>query len=205
LVLDKSGSMNSCVEQTVESVNQQIKRIKEVAARFPEQEILTSLTLFNHNLIQVWNTLQHDSLHELTYSDYQPEGMTALLDAIGASVAMLQDIAGGEIEIGNASAVVVIITDGHENSSKRYTNEQVSSLIGELEKTGNWTFCYMGATLDAVQIAAGFNIRSNNAMQYRTNESFLLYNKLCDSLDYYLNKKKSGEINNDYLSDGEKE
>lgn len=53
LILDRSGSMSSCIEQTVSGVNSQIRRIKELAERFPEQEIATSLCLFNHKVSQV--------------------------------------------------------------------------------------------------------------------------------------------------------
>ena len=58
LILDRSGSMTSCIEQTVDGVNQQIRRIREVADRFPEQELITSLTLFNNNITSVWIRLR---------------------------------------------------------------------------------------------------------------------------------------------------
>ena len=56
LIIDKSGSMSGHIEQTVEGVNQQIRRIKEIGERFPEQQLITSLTLFNHKMT---NALKH--------------------------------------------------------------------------------------------------------------------------------------------------
>ena len=204
LILDRSGSMTSCIEQTVDGVNQQIRRIREVADRFPEQELITSLTLFNNNITPVWIRLRPENLREITFSDYRPDGTTALLDAIGATINDLQRSRGQELEADEASVVVVIITDGYENSSKDYNHGQIASLISDLEQTGKWTFSYIGATLDAVEIAAKLNIKRINAMQFNLNESFTMHNKVSDSIYSYLNKKKSGKIGEDFLENEEK-
>ena len=152
LILDRSGSMSSCIEQTINGVNQQILRIRELAARFPEQELFASLTLFNHQITPAWLRKRPEDLKEIGFSDYRPDGWTALLDAVGVTLNELQDTIGQEVERDEATVVVVIITDGYENSSKRFTHSQVSSLIRELEITGRWTFSYLGATFDAVDI-----------------------------------------------------
>ena len=203
LILDKSGSMISCIEQTVDGVNQQIRRIKEVAERFPEQELITSLTLFNNHITPVWTRIMPERLREITFSDYRPSGSTALLDAIGSATDDIQRFAGSELDADEASVVVVIITDGHENSSVKFTHDNVASLIRELELTGKWTFSYIGATLDAVDIAADFNIKPINAMHFNLNESFMMYHKLNNSIDSYLNDKQSGKISSEFLKNEE--
>jgi hypothetical protein len=203
LILDKSGSMTSCIEQTVDGVNQQIRRIKEVAERFPEQELITSLTLFNNHITPVWTRIMPERLREITFSDYRPSGSTALLDAIGSTTDDIQRFAGSELDADEASVVVVIITDGHENSSVKFTHDNVASLIRELELTGKWTFSYIGATLDAVDIAADFNIKPINAMHFNLNESFMMYHKLNNSIDSYLNDKQSGKISSEFLKNEE--
>ena len=101
----------------------------------------------------------------MIFPDYRPDGTTALLDAIGATINDLQRSRGQELEADEASVVVVIITDGYENSSKDYNHGQIASLIyKDLRQTGKWTFSYLGATLDAVEIAAKLNIKRINAM-----------------------------------------
>jgi hypothetical protein len=203
LILDRSGSMNSCIEQTVDGVNQQIERIKEVSARFPEQELITSLTLFNNQITPVWTRLRSDQLRQITFADYKPDGMTALLDAVGTTIHEIQKSTGTELEADEASVVVVIITDGYENSSREYTHEQVASLVRELEMTGKWTFSYIGATLDAIEIAVSFNIKKTNAMRFNPEVSSIMYNKLNSSLYSYLEDKQSGKIRKDFLDDDE--
>ena len=95
--------------------------------------------------------------------------------------------------------MVVIVTDGYENASINFTNDQIASMIGGLEKTGKWTFSYLGATIDAVDVAQSLNINKNNAMQYNMSEISELYNKISFSMDLYLSEKQTGKIRKDFL------
>ena len=200
LILDRSGSMSSCIEQTVEGVNNQIHRIKEVAEKFPEQELFTSLTLFNRDVVQVWNRKTIGELKELSYSDYRPDGTTSLLDAIGFSIKSLQDSIGKEVAQNLASVVVVIITDGYENSSTTYQLNQINKIIDELEKTGKWTFSYIGTTIDTYEVASTLSIKRGNTMLYDLNETSSMYHKLSNNIMNYMKLKDSGIIESEFLA-----
>ncbi len=199
LILDRSGSMSSCVEETVTGVNSQIRRIKEIAERYPEQEIVISLSLFNQELSLVRDRVRPFALNELGYADYKPAGMTALYDAIGLSVSTLQKSISREVENDEASVVVVIFTDGYENASTQYTHQRISSIIRELELTGRWVFNYIGATLDAVNIAVNLNIKSSNAARYSVEDSVMEFNKVARGMEMYMKRKNEGVINTDFL------
>lgn len=203
LILDRSGSMTNCIEETVDGVNQQIKRIKEIADRFPEQELITSLTLFNHTISSPWIRMQPNSLRELNFTDYSPTGRTALFDAIGFVCQELQRTSGDEVENNEASVVVVIVTDGYENASETFSHGQIASLIAELEQTGKWTFSYIGSTLDAVEIAKGLNIKEKNAMRFSPAETSEIFKKVDDSFKTYFINKNWGKITGIFLDDGE--
>jgi hypothetical protein len=142
-----------------------------------------------------------DSL--ITFPDYRPAVTTALLDAVGITVNDLKRCVGQELEAGQASVVVVIITDGYENSSKQFSHDQVAGLIKELESTGKWTFCYIGATLDAVEVAGTLNIKKSNAMYFHLSDSYLMFNKVIESISSYIEKKQSGKIKSDFLDSEE--
>jgi len=43
---------------------------------------------------------------------------------------------------------MVIVTDGQENSSKRYTKSQVHELIDEKKSTKNWSYVYLSSDLE---------------------------------------------------------
>ena len=205
LLLDRSGSMTSCIEETVDGVNQQIQRIKEVAERYPEQELVTSLTLFNHTISKPWIRVRSNSLRELTFSDYSPIGRTALYDAIGFVIQELQRTVGDEVDNDEATVVVVIVTDGYENASGAFSHDQIAASIAELELTRKWTFSYIGSTLDAVEIAKSMNIKGDNAMRFNPSETSEIFKIVDFSLESYYLNKRLGKTNSGFFVDKEKD
>lgn len=199
LILDRSGSMTSCIEQTIDGVNQQIKRIREIEERYPEQEFYTSLTLFNHQITPVWRRVRSANLKEISFSDYIPDGFTALYDVVGFTLNELLNEIGEEVDNNKATVVVVMVTDGYENSSKYFSHGQIAERIQQLEATGKWTFSYLGATLDAVQIAVNLNIKRENSMFFNVKESVEMYNLVSSSLFNYVGKKQSGTVEKDFF------
>ena len=165
LLLDRSGSMGRVVEEAVISVNGYIRRIRELAERFPGREVFTSLALFNNRLTPVWSMLPPDQTRELDFADFRPEGSSALFDAIGITVNNLQKVIGDELEARQASVVIVIFTDGYDNASGQFTQNQISAVIHELEITERFTFSWFGSTLDAVDAAMVLGIRRKNAVR----------------------------------------
>jgi uncharacterized protein YegL len=207
LILDKSGSMGSVISKTIEGFNEQVQMIKSLQQKYPEQEILVSLTTFNHNVDHNMFLKRTDQLRELqTHQNnmdciiYRPNGLTALYDAIGMSVKNLKKKIKKEIKNNEATAVVVILTDGYENASKEYSYDDIRRLIGKLEKSENWTFSYMGATLDAVEIATGLNIEKHNAIRFVNENIKEQYDVLNKEMDFYLAKKRLGFKSKQFFS-----
>ena len=60
----------------------------------------------------------------------------------------------------------VIITDGMENASRRYTSEEVKRMIRRQKERYNWEFLFLGANMDAVKEAARFGISSDRAVRF---------------------------------------
>ena len=203
IILDKSGSMSDCIESTVNGFNEQMQMIKSLQSKFPDQEVLVSLTTFNQDIDFDVECSRPSELKEMSsekkrsswlndstdYVVYSPNGMTALYDAIGKSVNKIQDIAKKEIEKDEATVVVVIITDGHENSSTEFRYEQIQSMIKELEKSENWTFSYLSNTPDAVDYATRMNIKRENSIRYSKSDMMGTHSDISSSLDSYMEKK----------------
>ncbi len=208
LILDKSGSMMSVANKTVEGFNEQVQMIKDLEKKFPEQKIRVSLTTFNHNvshdiflkkpkklplLKAALRVNGRSDVQDDNVVSYQPEGMTALYDAIGLSVKKLKKEIKKEIKKDKATAIVVILTDGHENSSRLYKYEKITYMIKKLEKTGNWTFSYLGATPDAVEIAGRLNINKHNAMALKKEDMAISFKILDKAFERRLMKKREGK------------
>ena len=162
IILDQSGSMSDCINQTLNGLANQRKEILAIANEFPGREIRVGLTVFDHLVELKYRNLSVKELSQMNGFEYKPNGLTALLDAIGMSVSDTERLMVNEDD----AAVMVILTDGHENASKEYSHEQIKNLIQAKEATGNWSFTYLGATLDAVEIAKSMNFKAENSFAF---------------------------------------
>jgi hypothetical protein len=189
IITDESGSMQDCQHQTVNGLFEQRNKIIELQAKFPEQDIRVGLTFFNSRVRTVFENLTVREMESQVIHDYHPAGQTALLDAIGKTIQSVEQ----QMKSPQDSAVIIILTDGYENASRIFTLQQIRELISSKEATGRWTFSYLGATLDAVDMAEQMNIKRQNAMAF--NKAAMqkdVWNKLSDSMDHYLDKKRRG-------------
>jgi len=89
------------------------------------------------------------------------------------------------------TVVVVIITDGHENSSKYFTLENIKQTIARLEKIGKWTFSFLGADIDAVSVAKDLAINQKNSFSFaKATMKNAVWDKLSFSMNNYVDKKQ---------------
>jgi len=164
IVLDKSASMGSCREGTIEGFNSYIKKLKEEDAN-----ILVSLTLFDTGVQKRYSLIPIKEVALLDYSSYAPSGCTALWDAAVDSTEECYERTKGMIE--NKPAILsVIITDGEENSSRRHERECMNDLVEKLQGEGNWSFIYLGANQDSWSNASKVGMSMGNVANFRSND-----------------------------------
>lgn len=140
LVLDESGSMWTAAEAVVSGVNEFLnEQIKLKGTTY------LTLTLFNSsfNVRYVATDASHLPPFGSSRNAYSPNGMTALLDAVGGS------ITGTDAWLAKHPAfkgkiLNVIWTDGAENSSREFTTEQVNSMISARQEAGQ-IFQFLGS------------------------------------------------------------
>ena len=139
IVLDKSGSMGGTVEETVSGVNAQITEAQKNAA---EQDILMSFITFNDEVFEHCCNVPAADMPRLTVVDYVPDGGTALKDGLGYAIDMLKRTTTPD---DNTSYMVIVVTDGQDNTrNQHYSWAQIAESREALEKTGKWTFRFMG-------------------------------------------------------------
>ena len=158
LILDESGSMHSIYHQALTGANETIQSIRAAQAQYADQDHRFTFVTFNTiapNVKTVIDDAPIGVVKDLTDSDYSPNACTPLHDAIGLSVTALER----KVKEGD-KVLVTIITDGLENSSKEYTGSAVKKLVEELKGEG-WTFTYMGANQNSVEIAFTLSIRNS--------------------------------------------
>ena len=162
-VLDRSGSMHGMENDTIGGFNSMIAKQKQM-----EGEAYVSTILFDHETVVLHDRVGLHKIQLMTARDYTPRGATALLDAIGDAIHHIGNVHKyAREEDVPEHTVFVIITDGYENASHRYTAERVKQMI-EKEKTQyGWEFLFLAANIDAVETASHFGIDERRAVTYR--------------------------------------
>ena len=189
-VLDQSGSMFDCVESTLSGLESQNKKIKAIAQEFPDQDIRVGLTVFSNNVDIRFANLPVDQLPNVNQINYRPSGGTALLDGIGLSINRVDQL----LENEGDTAIIVILTDGYENVSKFFSLAQIQDLIKTKEASGKYSFSFLGATLDAVDMAERMNIRRENSAAFSKDDmQDAVFDRVANSMVDYLGRKKRGE------------
>lgn len=158
IVLDRSGSMSAedIRKATVSGYNEQVEQIQQDAK---DQDIFVSLITFNGHVYEhFWNE-SADKLQKSSHEDYVPAGSTALYDSIGYAIDKLQKTT---TEDENTAYLLIIITDGDENSSTQYQGETIKNKITSLQKDKNWTFTFMGCGDELFKLAEKTNVSINN-------------------------------------------
>ncbi len=200
LIVDKSGSMGDCIPQTINGFNEQVSKISELQQQYPEQELTIGLTTFNQEVYEHFYESRPEMVKQLNTNTYRPDGSTALLDAVGLSTKHIEELMKIQRVDTDTTVVIVILTDVEENASKFYTLKDIKAMISRLQETGKWTFSFLGANLDSVEVAESMSIkRQNSAVYSKANMEGGIFSKLSASMDSYLDKKRKGNNLDDFL------
>ena len=194
LVVDKSGSMSDCIAGTIEGFNEQVASIRNLGVEFSEQEMVIGLTTFNGRVEHKFVCAPPTEAYLMNRENYVPSGSTALLDAVGKTIALIDEQKAAAEKEMPTTVVMIILTDGHENCSKYYSHPEVQHMIESRQATGNWTFSYLGATLDAVDVAESLSIKRSNSISFDKSEiKTKVWNRVSISMRDYNLKKMRGE------------
>lgn len=176
LLIDRSGSMSSIksdmeggIREFIENQKTQIGDCTITAVQFDDR----------YDVLFV-----RKPISEIVSIDINPRGMTALTDSMCRLIKQAgEDLAGLDESERPEKVLFVTITDGQENASHEYTNEQLSELIKEQEDKYNWNFTYIGANQDAFAVANQFGGRVDNTLNYAASSSGVkkMFSKLSDA------------------------
>ena len=151
-VIDRSDSMSKCLNDTIQGFNTFISR------QPPDTPVTTFL--FNNTVNELYRCQKASEVKPLNNVTYRPAGCTALLDAIGRAIEVASNCTADTI-------TMVVLTDGEENASSRYTKHQINKLIDDRKAQG-WKFVFMGANQDAIQVADDLGIDQEGALTFDT-------------------------------------
>lgn len=155
-ILDRSGSMASIKNDTIGGFNAFINEQKAIPG-----SAKVTLAQFDGYYEIVYQARDINEVPELNDTVFVPRGSTALLDAIGKT--LVEQKMRIHKEGWAEKVIVVILTDGEENSSHEYTNDVVK-ILTESAQNDEWSFIYLGANQDAFSVASTFGINVNSSL-----------------------------------------
>jgi Mg-chelatase subunit ChlD len=181
LILDETGSMQDCKGAAIAGFNHYVAALRQEPA-----ETRVTLTLFNSRKTEVrYQAAPVTRVHDLDVETYRPRDTTPLYDAIGRTLtaARLQVPA-------ESRKLCVILTDGEENASRRYTRAQIFDMIKAYEDEG-WTFIYLGADHDVWAAGEELGVAEHNRITFLKDDLGQTFECLSEATARYRRSDKS--------------
>ncbi len=171
-ILDRSGSMSGLEGDTIGGFNSMIEK-----QRKEEGEAYISTVLFDDRSEVLYDRVPVAKVEPMNDKQYYVRGCTALLDAIGGAIHHIANVhkQTGE-EDRPEKTLFIITTDGMENSSHVYDYKKVRKMVEKEKNKYGWEFLFLGANIDAIEVAGRFGIGADRAINYE-----------CDSVGTALN------------------
>ena len=159
-IIDRSGSMSGQESDIIGGFNAMLARQSK-----EDYQALITTVLFDTQVTRIHDRVPLAQVPTLTEADYQVGGCTALLDAIGSNIDHIKMVHHyARPEDRPAKTLFVIMTDGLENASHRFSGAQIRKLIQAQEKSG-WEFMFIGADIDVFASADDVGIKRSRAFE----------------------------------------
>jgi hypothetical protein len=170
LVLDRSGSMAGLCNAAIETTNALIRSIVDNAAK-SEQITTVSLMQFGERSYEpVFFEQPASKVRSIGRGDYLPtDHSTALLDATGDAIERLRTLPDANEK--DVSLLVLVITDGEENSSQRFTPFQLNELVKKVQSTDRWTLTFQLPRGNKRHFCQSFGVPEGNVAEWDTTEA----------------------------------
>jgi hypothetical protein len=204
IINDHSGSMGEQVDiqdaklksdLAMSNYNEQIATLKKESEE--GMETLVTVIEFDNEILCEHDNVPVEDMKPL--KEYWTRGMTSLYDAIAYGISRVKKHMEAD-ERENKAALIIVETDGYENSSADYHGEEgrkrLKTLIEELEGSGKWTFTFLGAGLDE-EFANQMGMSFGNIMSPRAgniSDTVNAYSSQSQGLKTFLGARKKGEF-----------
>lgn len=159
VIADRSGSMFSIAEDMNGGLETFLKEQDAL-----EGTLLVDITVFDGSVEQ---TVTDGKVEDIAFPIIVPRGSTALNDAMGITITSLGErFAKMDEDERPGKVIVLVITDGHENSSREYTASQVKDLVTRQQDEWNWEFVFLGANIDSFAVGGGYGVNAGSTLNY---------------------------------------
>jgi hypothetical protein len=184
--VDTSGSMHGLIDSLVKVFNIQIQNLRKQSLVF-EQETRISFYTFSNSVNCVISDV--DVARPMDLDKMRADGGTAMLDAVGLAIEDFKDM---PQKYGDSAFIVYVLTDGEENSSRKYNVSNFKNLIGSLPN--NFTVAGFVPNLNGVQYLKGYGFPAGNIEKWDTTEKGLeeVGDKFSRTMDNFFTGRTKG-------------
>jgi len=190
-ILDRSGSMRGLEADTIGGFNSMIEKQQK-----EEGEAYISTILFDDASEVLYDRVPVDKIEPMNDSQYYVRGCTALLDAIGGAIHHISNVHKYAREEDRPEKTFMIITtDGMENASHQYSYDKVKDMVEKAKEKDGWEFLFLGANIDAIEVAGRFGIAKERALNYECDSkgTKLNYSVLANAVSAVRRSKSKAE------------
>ena len=161
-ILDRSGSMSGLEADTIGGFNSMLEKQKK-----EDGEAYISTVLFDDVSEVIHDRVPISQVEPMNDKQYYVRGCTALLDAIGGAIHHISNVHKYAREEDKPEKTLFIITtDGMENASRTYSYKKVKNMVEKEKAKYGWEFLFLGANIDAIEVAERFGIGADRALNY---------------------------------------
>ena len=154
-ILDRSGSMAGKERDVIGGFNSLIEKERNRSGK-----CYIKTVLFDNRINTIYDCEDIRRVRPMTEKEYYVGGSTSLLDAVGKTINELKPSI-----VNYDKILVVIMTDGYENSSVEYNYKQVKNLINDTKRCGV-EYLFLGADIDACKSADEIGISRDRSVSY---------------------------------------
>lgn len=159
LLIDRSGSMGAIKYPMQTAIKSLLDKQKEEAG-----ECLVSTYYFNE---EVEATNEAVDIKLVSDISINPNGWTSLNDATAYVIERVGARLAKTPEANRPAKVIFVsITDGVENTSKKFSKEQVKTIVEHQKSKYSWEFLYLGTNHDVNKVAREYGFDPSKVMLY---------------------------------------
>jgi len=198
-ILDRSGSMGGLESDTIGGFNSMLAKQQAVPG-----ECRITTVLFDNQYETLHDRIDIQAVSPITENEYFVRGNTALLDAVGRTINKISGVQKSTAEDYRADKVLfVITTDGMENASREFDYDKIKSMIERQKSEYGWEFIFLGANIDAVEVAHQFGVARNRAQNFHNDSEgiALNYAVMSEAVSAYRAAPSGSGIDDDWGKD----
>jgi uncharacterized protein YegL len=168
-IQDRSGSMSSVWDETLNGFKKFVEDL-QTGVKEDDIEYLFSLTTFNTVIDTPIVAKPVSEVNLGALANFGPRGSTALYDAVGKTIQNVDTDRHGAEKI-----IVVIVTDGQENSSREWSKDALHKSIESHLNAGDWTFTYLGTQPETWDDAMALGVGVGAVASYQPTKAAAAY------------------------------